>query len=124
VEFLRSSRLLPELGAGLEMTILRITQEALVNIARHANADHVTLSLQCDEEAMILAVEDNGVGFQSWQTNNNRRDGHGLMLMRERAEAVGGTIKISSIPSKGTRIEAYLPLENNGENKVEKEGLK
>jgi signal transduction histidine kinase len=44
------------------------------------------------------------------------------MLMRERAEAVGGTLKISSIPSKGTRIEAYLPFESDSETKAEKEG--
>ncbi len=121
VEFDRSKRLLPHLGAGLEMTILRIAQEALLNIARHAHADHVTLTLQCDDETLLLSIEDNGVGIQSWHAPSNGRGGHGLMLMRERAEAVGGTLKISSIPAKGTRIEAYLPYENNGENKVEEE---
>ena len=122
VGFDRSSRILPHLGAGLEMTILRIAQEALLNIARHAHADQVTLSLQCDDETLLLVIEDNGVGIQSWHVPANGRSGHGLMLMRERAEAVGGTLKISSIPSKGTRIEAYLPYENNGESKAEEEG--
>ena len=122
VEFDRSDRSLPHLGAGLEMTVLRIAQEALLNIARHAHADHVTLTLQCDDETMLLSIEDNGIGIQSWHTQSNGRSGHGLMLMRERAEAVGGTLKISSIPAKGTKIEAYLPYENNDENKVEKEG--
>jgi signal transduction histidine kinase len=42
--------------------------------------------------------------------------------MRERAEAVGGALKISSIPARGTRIEAYLPYEDHGENQVEEEG--
>jgi PAS domain S-box-containing protein len=122
VDFDRSNRSLPHLGAGLEMTILRIAQEALVNIARHSQADHVILTLQCDDETLLLAIEDNGVGIQSWHTPADGRSGHGLMLMRERAEAVGGTLKISSIPAKGTRIEAYLPYENSDENKVEKEG--
>jgi PAS domain S-box-containing protein len=122
VEFDRSSRILPHLGAGLEMTTLRIAQEALLNIARHAHADQVTLSLQCDDETLLLAIEDNGVGIQSWHVPANGRSGHGLMLMRERAEAVGGTLKITSIPAKGTRIEAYLPYENNGESKAEEEG--
>jgi PAS domain S-box-containing protein len=116
------SQIIPHLGAGLEMTVLRIAQEALLNIARHAQADHVTLALQCDEETLLLSIEDNGVGIQSWHAPANGRSGHGLMLMRERAEAVGGTLKISSIPAKGTRIEAYLPYENSGENKMEKEG--
>jgi signal transduction histidine kinase len=81
------------------------------------------LTLQCDDETLLLAIEDNGVGIQTWDVPANGRSGHGLMLMRERAEAVGGTLKISSIPAKGTRIEAYLPYENNGEKKVEEEGL-
>ncbi len=122
VDFDRSNRLLPHLGAGLEMTILRIAQEALVNIARHAHADHVTLALQCDDDFLLLAIEDNGVGIQSRQVSANGSSGHGLMLMRERAEAVGGTLKISSLPAKGTRIEAYLPYENHGEKPVEEEG--
>jgi PAS domain S-box-containing protein len=122
VDFDRSNRIIPHLGAGIEMTILRIAQEALLNIARHAHADHVTLILKCDEETLLLSVEDNGVGIQSWHAPANGRSGHGLMLMRERAEAVGGTLKISSIPAKGTRIEVYLPYENSDENKAEKEG--
>jgi len=123
VEFSGSDQHLPRLGAGLEMTILRITQEALLNIARHAHADHVKLSLQCDQDVILLSIEDNGIGIQSSSEDSNRGNGHGLMLMRERAEAVGGTLKISSIPTRGTSIEAHLPLENNSENRIEKEGL-
>jgi signal transduction histidine kinase len=122
VEFDRSSRIIPHLGAGLEMTILRIAQEALVNIARHAHADHASLALQCEDARLLMVIEDNGVGIPSGHAPSNGRSGHGLMLMRERAEAVGGTLKVSSIPGKGTRIEAYLPYENSGESKVEKEG--
>ena len=121
VEFVRSSRPLPPVGAGLEMTVLRIAQEALLNIARHAHADRVSLSLQCENDAVLLTVEDNGVGMQAWQ-DTGRLNGHGLMLMRERAEAVGGTLKINSIISRGTRIDAYLPFQNDGKLKPEKEG--
>ncbi|MGE5378404.1 MAG: PAS domain S-box protein, partial [Bacteroidota bacterium] len=121
VEYESSSNHVPRLSPGLEMTILRIAQEALLNIARHAHADHVNLSLQWQEDALLLAIEDNGIGIQSWNTTHHR-NGHGLMLMRERAEAVGGNLKISTIPSKGTRIEAHLPLESDGETKAEKEG--
>lgn len=121
VEFTRSSRPVPRLGAGMEMTVLRIAQEALLNVARHAHADHVSLSLQCEENAILLTVEDNGVGIQAWQ-DTSRLNGHGLMLMRERAEAVGGTLKINSIMSKGTRIDAYLPFQNDGKYTPEKEG--
>jgi YD repeat-containing protein len=122
VEFDKSKRFLPQLGAGLEMTILRIAQEALLNIARHSRADHVTLTLQCDDQTLLVAIEDNGVGIQSWHTTADGRSGHGLMLMRERAEAVGGTLKITSLPAKGTRVEAYLPCANNDGNKGEEDG--
>lgn len=120
VEFTRSSRRPPRLGAGLEMTVLRIAQEALLNIARHAHADHVSLALQWEENAILLSIEDNGIGIQSWQ-ETNRLNGHGLMVMRERAEAVGGTLKILSAVKKGTRIEAYLPFQNDGKITDEKE---
>jgi PAS domain S-box-containing protein len=121
VEYSSSSSFAPRLSAGLEMTILRIAQEALLNIARHAHADKVGLSLEWKEDALLLVIEDNGVGIQSWNTTNHH-SGHGLVLMRERAEAVGGSLKVSSVPSKGTRIDAYLPFENNDESKAEKEG--
>jgi signal transduction histidine kinase len=121
IEFKSSDTHIPRLSAGLEMTILRIAQEALLNIARHAHAERVSLSLQWQEDAILLVVEDNGVGMQSWNLGGHRK-GHGLMLMQERAEAVGGTLKISSIPAKGTRIEAHLPFEGHSESNVEKEG--
>ncbi len=104
----------------MEMTVLRIAQEALLNIARHSQADHVSLSLQCEENAMLLIVQDNGVGIPS-PANANHSTGHGLMIMRERAEAVGGTLNVSSTLGKGTRIEASLPFQHNGKVKTGQE---
>jgi signal transduction histidine kinase len=91
------------------MTVLRITQEALLNIVRHAQADRVAVSLHCEDDALYLKIEDNGVGFAS-PTERTDSYGHGLMIMRERAEAVGGTLEIASAPGQGTRIEASLPI--------------
>jgi signal transduction histidine kinase len=113
VEFEQSRQAIPRLGAAVEMTILRITQEALLNIARHSGADRVLLSLKCEENTMLLVIEDNGVGIQVLE-KTYASDGHGLMIMRERAEAVGGTLKILSPTGKGTRIEASLPLSTTG----------
>lgn len=99
---------LPEsLDAALEMTVLRITQEALLNIVRHGRADRVVISLKCESEALYLRVEDDGVGFLIGDLDSH---GHGLVIMRERAEAVGGTLEIDSVPGKGTQIEASLPI--------------
>jgi PAS domain S-box-containing protein len=113
VKLEQSLQPIPRLGAAMEMTILRITQEALLNIARHAEADQVSLSLECEENAMLLSVQDNGIGIQSIE-ETNILNGHGLMIMRERAEAVGGSLIIRSSTGQGTRIEARLPLQNIG----------
>jgi PAS domain S-box-containing protein len=97
------------LDAALEMTVLRITQEALLNIVRHAQANHVAVSFDCEDDTLHLKIEDNGVGFE-FLADATDSYGHGLMIMRERAEAVGGTLVIASAPGKGTRIEASLPI--------------
>ncbi len=117
IDFTRSHPVIPRVGAAMEMTVLRIVQEALLNIARHAQADRVSLSLQCEENAMRLLIEDNGIGILSL-SEANYSDGHGLMIMRERAEAVGGTLTISSAPGKGTRIEADLPFQQSSKSRL------
>ncbi|HSJ88056.1 MAG TPA: PAS domain S-box protein [Anaerolineales bacterium] len=111
VDFNQSQRSLPRLGAALEMTILRIAQEALLNIARHAQADHVTISVHCEQNSVLLTVQDNGIGIDAIEEDN--RDGHGLVIMRERAEAVGGILRLSSPGGKGTLVEAMLPFYNS-----------
>jgi PAS domain S-box-containing protein len=108
---------IPRLGPSLEMTLLRITQEALFNIARHAQADSVNVSLRLQDNAVHLMVQDNGVGIQSWQ-EANRPGSHGLTIMRERADAFGGSLNVGSVPGKGTKVEVSIPLQNGNQNKV------
>jgi signal transduction histidine kinase len=93
------------------MTFLRIAQESLLNIARHAHADQVNLSLEPDGNAVRLIVQDNGSGIESWP-EANRPGSHGLTIMRERADAVGGNLKVLSVPGKGTTVEVSIPVEN------------
>jgi signal transduction histidine kinase len=102
------------------MTFLRIAQEALMNIARHANASQVTLSLWQEADLVCMTIQDNGSGIVSWQSAN-RPGSHGLTIMRERAEAFGGTLKVGSVPGKGTRIEMSIPLGKGSQNDVPKE---
>jgi signal transduction histidine kinase len=118
IEFSNSEQPLPRVGSALEMTVMRIAQEALLNIVRHAQADLASVSLQWENHSMLLTVQDNGIGFQS-SPGVNYPDGHGLMIMRERAEAVGGTLKVSSTSGMGTRIEASLPIQDDGQNERE-----
>jgi PAS domain S-box-containing protein len=99
---------LPHLGPSVEMTFLRIAQEALMNIARHAQATRVTLSLKQEEESIRMVIQDNGIGIQSWQ-EANRPGSHGLTIMRERAEAFDGSLQVRSAPGQGTTIEISIP---------------
>jgi signal transduction histidine kinase len=100
---------LPRLDNNIEITLLRISQEALTNIARHAQASEAILSLQLDEEQVYLTIEDNGIGIPSLE-EAKRRHSHGLRIMRERAEALEGTLRIQSAPGQGTRIDVVIPL--------------
>ena len=106
-----SDTTIPRLNSGVEMTLLRIAQEALTNIAKHAQADQVTLSLQQEENVIRLTIQDNGAGIEDLP-KKIRRGNHGLTIMRERAEAVGGKYEIFSTPTTGTRIEVTVRLEN------------
>jgi len=113
---------IPRLGPSIEMTFLRIAQEALMNIARHANASQVTLSIRPEGQSICMTIQDNGSGIVSWQ-QANRPGSHGLIIMRERAEAVGGSLEVASIPGKGTRVEMSIPIGKTSQNEVQKEML-
>jgi NarL family two-component system sensor histidine kinase LiaS len=91
-----------------------------MNIARHAQASQVDLSLRPEDEVICMMIQDNGTGIQSWQ-DANRPGSHGLTIMRERAEAFGGTLKVSSDPGQGTRVEVRIPVENSNPPQAEKE---
>ncbi len=99
------------LPLDLELTAFRIAQEALNNVARHAQASHVRLEVRFADEGLTIYVEDDGVGFTAperpWEL---ARDGHfGLMGMRERALMFGGHLSIESSPGKGAKVTAFLP---------------
>ena len=113
-----------DVGLGLKMrlppeaeTILyRITQESLNNVAKHAKAAQVTVTVdQLDDGRVRLRVRDDGVGFDAGNSAQLLREGHyGLAGMRERASLVGGTQEVGSIPGHGTTIEVRLPAELAG----------
>lgn len=94
---------LPPLNSSVEITLLRIAQEALINVAKHAHAKEVTLTLTLSASVIQLMVVDNGVGVDLVNTKDHFA-GHGLTIMRERAEAVDGTFSISSELGAETKI--------------------
>ncbi|HUE97951.1 MAG TPA: PAS domain S-box protein [Anaerolineales bacterium] len=108
------SRLKPD----LEMALMRIAQEALFNIAKHANTKEATLVLRQEEDVVYLAIEDKGAGIKSLESA--RRSGnHGMTIMRERAEAFGGNFNVTSVPGQGTKIEVLVPVNTDNEGKAE-----
>lgn len=109
VQFERQTPPLPRLDNNVEITLLRISQEALTNVARHAQASQASLTLRLDEKQVYLTIEDNGTGIASLEGAKRSRS-HGLKIMQERAEALEGTLEIRSVPGKGTKIEAVIPL--------------
>ena len=88
-----------------EDNLLRITQEALTNVLRHANARRVRIDLSYNPRHVRLSIEDDGQGLNSVSGN-----GLGLKTMRERAEIIGGELSVSSRPGEGTRIDALVPV--------------
>jgi signal transduction histidine kinase len=85
--------------------IFRIAQEALNNVAKHANANAVEITVRASDSWLMITIQDDGRGFQQ-----GRAHGLGLTGMQERAESLGGSVKITSGPGKGTLIEVALPL--------------
>lgn len=97
---------LPELPAAVETAVYRITQEAMTNVVRHAQASTCTVRLTSADNTLIVTIRDNGHGLSpAYQA------GVGLNSMRERAEELNGRCVIQSLPEGGTQVQARLPLE-------------
>jgi signal transduction histidine kinase len=94
----------------VETIVYRVTQEALTNVAKHAQARHVWIRLTAEEHAVDLTIRDDGVGFDPAQAAGLLKDGHfGLAGMRERVELGGGRLELDSRPGGGTTIGVELP---------------
>ena len=91
----------------MESELFRIAQEALTNVRKHAHATHAEIGLKRRGARVSLTISDDGRGFSP---TSRRSDGHGLVGMRERAKLLGGRLRVSSGPGKGTRIVASVPL--------------
>lgn len=102
----------------VEITLFRIIQEAIINIARHAEAENVFILLKAEEDAVLFEIEDDGEGFDAnsvlrYTTDSGR--GLGLLGMKERASLIDGKLEICSAPESGTRLSLRVPLTKLGE---------
>ena len=103
---------MPALPPDHATVSFRVIQESLTNMMRHAQATHVTISLQMKDGHLDLLIADNGIGFDSLQILEQSASGQtlGLLSMQERVRFLNGHLTITSQPHQGTQIRAHLPV--------------
>jgi len=100
------------LPAAVETALFRIAQEAINNVAKHAKASNVSVSLEFTKASVSVVVKDDGQGFdiKVVAESKDKTQGLGLLGMRERAALLGGSATIESRPGRGTRVAVAIPL--------------
>jgi signal transduction histidine kinase len=100
-----------QLNNASRTVFYRIAQEALTNVARHAQASLVEVNFEKLPNTICLKIKDNGKSFQAQRVMHSKRNTRlGLIGMRERLEMVGGSFSVESAPGKGTTVRAQIPL--------------
>jgi two-component system, NarL family, sensor histidine kinase UhpB len=112
---------LGELDPELDIATYRSVQEALHNVAKHSQARSVNIHLQKQDQKLMVLIEDDGVGIPSKTHGRNR--GFGLIGMRDRVVALGGTLRIVSSQASGTRIRIMLPIASDGVLRKQQRGM-
>ena len=96
-----------------ELIVYRVAQEALSNVAKHADATHVGIDLRAERGHLVVTVRDDGRGFEVAATLGSRERGLGLFGMHERAQLAGGYLDLRSAPGAGTTVTLVLPLRDD-----------
>ena len=101
---------LPWLEPALALQVLRLIQEAMTNVIKHAQARTLGLSARQEGDALEVRIDDDGCGFDLAAAAGAAHAGHGLASMRQRAQALGATLHWHSAPGQGTQVSLRLPL--------------
>ena len=103
--------IIKELDTNKRTALYRVAQEALNNVARHAQASRAEVTIQKLDGQVCMKIIDNGKGFPAERALHAKRSKRlGLLGMKERLEMVNGNFTIESVPGKGTTIQAQVPL--------------
>jgi signal transduction histidine kinase len=94
----------------MEQHLLRIAQEAVTNVLKHAGASKLWIKLHSEARSLYLRVVDNGRGFEERDAFSAAGGHFGLLGMRERAQRLGGELRLASHPGEGTEVEVTVPL--------------
>ena len=111
-----------QLDMGKQGVIFYIIEEALTNARKHASAANIWVRLKPVEQNLaVLEIEDDGVGFDVATVSNqyDKRSSLGMVNLRERAELVGGILRVESAPGKGTKVSVYLPLTEEAADRLQ-----
>ena len=100
------------LPLSIEKELYKIVQESLNNVVKHARAQHLTVNLRFDEQAVFMVIEDDGLGFEL--STVKQSGGMGLRGIEERVERLGGKFEIESFPGKGTKLSVAIPFHPTG----------
>jgi signal transduction histidine kinase len=99
------------LRASQELQLVRIVQEALTNVRKHARATHASIDLRRNGHDLVATIADNGQGFNAGApVRSTEFPQFGISTMRERAESIGGTLTVESAPGNGTTVRLRFPL--------------
>ena len=104
----KGKELSPRPAHLVESILFRITQEALTNVYKHAHASRAFVTLEQLEGKLRLTIADDGLGFDPAVFKKLKQHGWGLIIMKERAIAIGGRVRIESVPGKGTKITVEI----------------
>ena len=98
------------LGAGQQTVVLRVVQEALQNVHKHATASSASVATRIEGEDWVVEVRDDGRGFDPGTVAAPGRRNYGLQFMRERAELIGARLDVRSQPDGGTVVRVAIPI--------------
>ncbi len=110
VELQMAQESAPRVSPAVEIQLIRIIQEALANVRKHAEAKRAWVRFEVEAGQVKVTIEDDGRGFDPEQVRDHKGLRFGIQTMRERVEGVGGTLEINTGPGKGTRVIARLPV--------------
>lgn len=114
-KFLVRDDAMPTFSPSVEVQLIRVIQEALTNIRKHASAQNATVAFEKNGSWTEITIKDDGIGFEPSKLSEGDARGFGLRTMSERIEGVGGAVSIESTPGKGTSVTIRLPLAARGE---------
>jgi two-component system nitrate/nitrite sensor histidine kinase NarX len=106
----------PRFSPEVAVQVVRVVQEALTNVRKHADADWARVLISRQGGEAIIVVEDNGKGFDPELLRQNDVLSFGMRTMRERVERVGGRFVVDSVPGEGTKVRIFLPVNGGHEH--------